>query len=194
MCGIAGVLGTAPRGAVDVRAGVGSFRHRGPDLVSVLEVTNGIFGQALLSIIGDRHVEQPMVSTDDSSAITFNDEIYNFIEFRAADGDIAAVTSGRSDSEVVLVGLARYGLDFVPNRNGMFAFASTDSDGVGYLVRDRIGIKPLCYEEHPSSGNRRRMGFPIPPTFYGSNVSSPMDCYETWLKFNIAQSMLRMHG
>jgi asparagine synthase (glutamine-hydrolysing) len=131
MCGIAGVLGTGSISAVDVQAGVDTLRHRGPDFSSVVEATNEIFSHALLSIIGDRHVEQPMVSTVDSSAMTFNGEIYNYLELRSADGDIAAVTSGRSDSEVLLEGLVRRGLDFVPKLNGMFAFAFVDADGVG---------------------------------------------------------------
>jgi asparagine synthase (glutamine-hydrolysing) len=150
MCGIAGVFGAAPPGAVNVQAGVDALVHRGPDFSAVLEVANGTFGHTLLSIIGERPIEQPLVSTDGSSTLTFNGEIYNFIELRMADSEITAVTSGGSDSEVLLEGLVRYGLDFVPKLNGMFAFAFTDPDGVGYLVRDRIGIKPLCYEEHPS--------------------------------------------
>jgi asparagine synthase (glutamine-hydrolysing) len=150
MCGIAGVLGTPPAGAVDVQAGVDALSHRGPDFSSVLEVENGSFGHTLLSIIGERPMRQPLVSMDESSALTFNGEIYNFIELRMADSEIAAATSGGSDSEVLLEGLVRHGLDFVPKLNGMFAFAFADSDGVGYLVRDRIGIKPLYYEEHES--------------------------------------------
>ncbi len=150
MCGIVGVLGHAPPGTVDVRLGVDLLTHRGPDSSSVLELEHATFGHTLLSIIGEEPVRQPLVSRDRRSALTFNGEIYNFIEIRTSDRQIADATTGGSDTEVLFDGLVRYGLDFLPKLNGMFALAFVDADGVGYLVRDRIGIKPLYYEEHAS--------------------------------------------
>jgi asparagine synthase (glutamine-hydrolysing) len=91
-----------------------------------------------------------MVSNDGRYVVTFNGEIYNFVELR---GLLAHSTfRGRSDTEVLLCAIAAWGLDEALRRfRGMFAFALWDrAERRLHLVRDRVGIKPLYYGWMPN--------------------------------------------
>lgn len=103
-------------------------------------------GHTLLSIIGSQPVYQPMQS--EGAALTFNGEIYNYVELREQDARLRAATTGASDTEVLFEGLRLHGLGFLEKLNGMFAFCFVDERGDAYLVRDRLGIKPLLYRAH----------------------------------------------
>jgi asparagine synthase (glutamine-hydrolysing) len=147
MCGIAGMLGPdADRSRVE--AGLARLAHRGPDHTGMAVGNRYALGHTLLSIIGLEPILQPIQSFDGRIVVTFNGEIYNYIEILDSDPDIAARCSGNSDTEVLVEGLALYGIGFVERLNGMFAFAAVDTaSGVAYLVRDRLGIKPLYFAQ-----------------------------------------------
>src|SRR5690606_7657421 len=91
---------------------------------------------------------QPM-KLEDGSAVSFNGCIYNFQELRSelerSDGPFRS----ESDTEVILRGYRRWGIDdLVTKLRGMFAFALWDeAQGRGFLVRDRLGVKPLVFVE-----------------------------------------------
>ena len=143
MCGIVGYFGSPIGGLGEATAGLG---HRGPDAQRVREGPGYGLGHSLLSIIGDVPVEQPITSRDGRYTVAFNGEIYNYIELREATPALAAVTGGRSDTEVLVEGIALRGLEVFNEANGMFAAAVVDHETTtGYLVRDRLGIKPLYY-------------------------------------------------
>jgi asparagine synthase (glutamine-hydrolysing) len=145
MCGIVGYFGP-PIG--DLAAATATLLHRGPDLQRVEEGPGYGLGHSLLSIIGDVPIEQPIDSRDGRIVLAFNGEIYNYIEIRAADPTIADTTSGRSDTEVLVEGFAQTGRRIFDEANGMFAVAIYDRETqTGYLVRDRLGIKPLYYAQ-----------------------------------------------
>jgi asparagine synthase (glutamine-hydrolysing) len=100
-----------------------------------------------LSIIDlDQRASQPMLRS--GSALVFNGEIYNYIELRdelSNQGDVFKTTS---DTEVLLLGLARHGIDWLDRTEGMWAFALyRESDGSLVLSRDRFGEKPLYVME-----------------------------------------------
>jgi asparagine synthase (glutamine-hydrolysing) len=149
MCGIAGFW---RRGGeehpLEVLKRMGAaIAHRGPDDSGFFRDSAGIgFVHQRLSII-DRSVEghQPMTSASGRYVIIFNGEVYNFQEIRAELGEMP--WRGHSDTEVMLAAIDRWGLDAAVRRFvGMFAFALWDrTEKRLFLVRDRLGIKPLYY-------------------------------------------------
>jgi asparagine synthase (glutamine-hydrolysing) len=156
MCGIAGFvhLDGAPAAAVVVDAMTGMVRHRGPDDRGTvcLSLGGGTADTALgcqrLQIIDlSERGHQPMGNGDGSIALVFNGEIYDAPEHRAELAAAGHRLRGRSDTEVILALYERHGLDALLDRvDGMFAFAIADRrQHAVYLVRDRVGIKPLYW-------------------------------------------------
>jgi asparagine synthase (glutamine-hydrolysing) len=121
--------------------------HRGPDDWGIESGTNFFLGHRRLSIIDLNHgARQPMVSDDQRMLISFNGEIYNFIELRQQLSSFGQSFKTKSDTEVLLNGICYQGMEFIEKCIGMFAFAIYDKvTGSLHLVRDRLGIKPLYY-------------------------------------------------
>lgn len=148
MCGISGIL-ELNGGRVDrdlLGRMIATLRHRGPD-ASGVHVDEAVgFAHARLSIIDLQGGAQPMSTTDGRLSITFNGEIFNYIELRE---DLLAKGhrfSTRSDTEVILNAYREYGEDCVHHFNGQWAFAIWDSETRKlFLSRDRFGVRPLFY-------------------------------------------------
>jgi asparagine synthase (glutamine-hydrolysing) len=128
--------------------------HRGPDGCGTWISDDGKigFGHRRLSIIDlSEAAAQPMSNADRSLWLTFNGEIYNHAEIRSElmkDGFNQWKTD-HSDTEVILHAYERWGIDALHKFRGMFAFGLWDNRKKElYLVRDRIGIKPLYYSIH----------------------------------------------
>jgi asparagine synthase (glutamine-hydrolysing) len=128
--------------------------HRGPDGCGtwISEDRRVGFGHRRLAIIDlSEAASQPMCNADRSLWLTFNGEIYNHAEIRAElvkDGYHQWKTD-HSDTEVILHAYDRWGIDALHKFRGMFAFGLWDNRKRElYLVRDRIGIKPLYYSIH----------------------------------------------
>lgn len=121
------------------------IHHRGPDSQGTYLDERVFFGHVRLSILDlSSAASQPMATPDGRYIITYNGEVYNFKELERHYG----VTGMRShsDTEVILNILARHGISAVSSFNGMFAFAFLDKAlNKMWLVRDRLGIKPLFY-------------------------------------------------
>lgn len=153
MCGIAGVLDVRRAGdeaglaalAADMAT---SLHHRGPDAGGVwVDPGAGLaLGHRRLSIVDLSPAgAQPMVSADGRWVIAYNGEVYNADALRA---DLPGIAfRGRSDTEAILEGCARWGVRATVERLiGMFAFALWDRETrTLHLVRDRLGIKPLYW-------------------------------------------------
>ena len=154
MCGIAGCFSTRDR-REDVALMTEFLKHRGPDdsdvsgLCSALHQGAGCFGHRRLAIIDlSEGGHQPKLSPGGRSCITFNGEIYNYAELKRDLESEGITFTSKSDTEVLLIGFERHGMDFLRRIRGMFAFALWDSEKRrGYLVRDRFGIKPLYVTE-----------------------------------------------
>jgi asparagine synthase (glutamine-hydrolysing) len=149
MCGIVGSVaraGAAGLPAIDARVrAMDALRHRGPDADGQYEHEGVWFGHLRLSILDPSCAgNQPMADRDRRLAITYNGEVYNFRDLTAS-LRLTGLRSG-SDTEVILGAFGRLGVEAFVKLNGMFAFALHDrSAGTVFLVRDRLGIKPLYY-------------------------------------------------
>jgi asparagine synthase (glutamine-hydrolysing) len=151
MCGICGVLNFDGKevSPVLLKKMTDSITHRGPDGEGWYRDKGLGFGHRRLAIVDLSPLgQQPMVTPDNRYVLTYNGEIYNFLEIRA---DLVArghSFRSKTDSEVVLHAWAEWGSECVNKFNGMFAFAIWDSAEENlFLVRDRYGIKPLYYAQ-----------------------------------------------
>src|SRR5437763_10082447 len=149
MCGIAGYFGRpeasiAPHALLS--AMVDAIGHRGPDARGVV-VRDGVgLGHARLSIIDLSSGQQPMANADGTVIVSFNGEIFNYLELRDELIARGHRFTTQSDSEVVLHLYQEMGPDCVTKFNGDFAFALWDQPrGRFMLARDRMGVRPLFY-------------------------------------------------
>jgi asparagine synthase (glutamine-hydrolysing) len=135
---------------------------RGPDARGEYDVpgTQLRLGHLRLSILDlDARSNQPFTSACGRYALTFNGEIYNFLELRLALAAQGVHFSTTSDTEVLLELLIRNGAKALDMLDGMFAFAFVDArERKLLLARDPIGEKPLYY----SIGNSTRPTFVLP--------------------------------
>ncbi len=121
--------------------------HRGPDFSDIYVDKDVALGHNRLSIIDlDKKANQPFLSQDKQVVLVYNGEIYNFQEVKSQLTGYSFITN--SDTEVILAAYLKWGLDFVEQLNGMFAFAIWDKRKRCFILgRDRLGIKPLYYTE-----------------------------------------------
>jgi asparagine synthase (glutamine-hydrolysing) len=156
MCGIVGALSFGPatisRGYI-ARLGE-AVAHRGPDGDGVWvddEQRVGL-GHRRLSIIDlSAAAAQPMCNADATRWLVFNGEIYNHAALRAELTSLGhrAWKTDHSDTEVILAAFDEWGIECIHRFRGMFAFALWDGrERQLWLVRDRIGVKPLYYSAH----------------------------------------------
>ncbi|PWS28191.1 asparagine synthase (glutamine-hydrolyzing) [Pedobacter yonginense] len=155
MCGIAGFL-TRDRTQKDnaereLRNMGDAIKHRGPDDYGVWsDEDRGIgFSHRRLSILDlSIHGHQPMMSDSNRYVLIFNGEIYNHLELRTAlERESIIQWKGHSDTETILKSVELIGIDeTIKSLTGMFAIAIWDKEEeLLYLVRDRMGEKPLFY-------------------------------------------------
>lgn len=131
---------------------INTLAHRGPDGAGIFISENQkiALGHRRLSFLDLSDAgKQPMSNTDQTLWITFNGEIYNFIELREELNSVYHFKTA-SDTEVLLAAYETWGIDFILSLKGMFAFALLDQAKQKiFLVRDRFGIKPLYYSLLP---------------------------------------------
>jgi asparagine synthase (glutamine-hydrolysing) len=154
MCGIAGLLNFTGE-PVDpglTRRMIARLRHRGPDGVGFHSEANVGLAHARLSILDLCGGQQPMHNEDESLWITFNGEIYNYVELREDLIRKGHRFATRSDTEVILHLYEELGEDCVHEFNGQWAFAIWNREArTLFLSRDRLGVRPLFYRVTPES-------------------------------------------
>lgn len=148
MCGIFGYWDRQkrPLDEAAIAAMAQKLIHRGPDDEGIWhQPQRGVaIGNRRLSIIDIDGGQQPFVSEDDLISVVQNGEIFNYIELAAELRRHGVQLNTSSDTEVILRLYEREGIGFVSKLNGMFAIAIDDArQDAMYLVRDRIGVKPL---------------------------------------------------
>lgn len=150
MCGIAGAFGQMPPAdAVQrVERMTQELHRRGPDSAGVEALPGAVLGHRRLAIFDlSAAGHQPMLTEDRAVGVVFNGAIYNFPDLRDELVGRGHRFLSATDTEVLLAGYREWGIDGLVQRlRGMFAFGLWDATTArGFLVRDRLGIKPLAY-------------------------------------------------
>ncbi len=183
MCGIIGGINCSLE---QIRSGMEWMEHRGPDDSGLERVAEDVvFGHRRLAIVDlTRSGRQPMSTADGAVSLTFNGEIYNFMELKKQlihKYPFATAT----DTEVLLYGYMEWGMQGLLRRiQGMFAFALYDRRrSVLFAARDRFGKKPLYYTE---TGGGLRFSSTLPSllgTMRGTPELNPqaLDDYLTYM-------------
>lgn len=145
MCGIAGSFSKDNSyNAETVLKMLEHLRHRGPLMSDVSGDDNCCLGHTRLEIVGGASGKQPVVVGD--VTLTFNGEIYNYLDLRTDLIRRGCRFKTKGDAEVIANAYIAYGDIFVEKLKGIFAFALYDSKRkVVLLCRDRMGVKPLYY-------------------------------------------------
>lgn len=158
MCGFLGKIASAEFNIKELDEPNINILCRGPDNTQRLQLNDKNFFCSLvfnrLSILDlSDTANQPMKSMHSGSTIMFNGEIYNHKDLRIylESKGISFLTS-HSDTEVILHGLDTEGLDFISKLRGQFAiFYYDNNQDKHYLIRDRVGQKPLYYGKTATS-------------------------------------------
>ena len=154
MCGIAGILHlkgeSTTRSLPTLELMLDSMRHRGPDDRGSQDLGPFTCGHLRLSILDLSHNgHQPMSINDGNLWITYNGEIYNYIELRKELQALGSTFRGDTDTEVILHAYQHWGLECFNRFNGMWALAIWDARNRQLIFsRDRVGIKPLYWCIH----------------------------------------------
>jgi asparagine synthase (glutamine-hydrolysing) len=150
MCGIAGIVDLRNAECIAMLNRMATaLANRGPDGNGVISITSRN------STVGLAHTRLAIQDLTENGAqpmnyrefwISFNGEIYNFKELRLQLAAVGHNFQTESDTEVVLHAFSEWGESAFEKFVGMFAIALLDGQaGLLYLVRDRLGVKPLCY-------------------------------------------------
>ena len=154
MCGIAGFILTSSKlnsdiANINLSKMLKKIQHRGPDnegkYIEIRNKTLIALGHRRLSIIDlSKNSNQPTYF--ENLIMTFNGEIYNYIEIRDILLSCGYNFKSTGDSEVLIKAFHKWGMSALDKLNGMFSISLFDkSIETLYLIRDRFGIKPLLY-------------------------------------------------
>ena len=151
MCGICGFISKQNITRDELHAMNETMIHRGPDDggVEIYPMKQGYsigLAQRRLAILDLSSLgHQPMHSADGRVSVVYNGEIYNFRQIREELKGYPFISD--CDTEVIIAAYLKWGISCVDHFNGMFAICLYDREGdTVYLIRDRIGKKPLYYE------------------------------------------------
>ena len=149
MCAICGIVNFDAADRVDgavIRKMTQALAHRGPDDDGYFVEGRVGLGHRRLSIIDLSGGRQPIFNEDESAAIIFNGEIYNYQDLAARLASAGHTFKTRSDTETILHAYEEYGEECVQYLRGMFGFAIWDRRARHLLLaRDRLGVKPVYY-------------------------------------------------
>ena len=153
MCGIAGIISLSGRPIPDALARVSEMNrllhHRGPDGKGVFVSPDGgvALGNTRLAITDPgASFKLPFRSPDDNCVLTFNGEIYDYLEHRKRLQDKGVQFCTKTDTEILLAGLRANGEDFLNDIDGMWAFAYYDTRANQVLLsRDLLGERHVFY-------------------------------------------------
>lgn len=149
MCGISGIVNLngnkVDRELLNKMNDI--LRHRGPEGEGIYISGNVGLAHRRLKIIDISHqARQPMFNESRNIFITYNGEIYNYVELRKELASLGHRFKSQSDSEVVLHAYEEWGIDCLERFIGMWAFAIWDEQKkILFSSRDRLGVKPFYY-------------------------------------------------
>lgn len=151
MCGITGLLNFKDFiNRQVIEAMTASLSHRGPDGEGIFIKDNIAIGHRRLAIIDLATGQQPLCNEDETVWVTFNGEIYNYLDLREQLLQAGHQFRTKSDTEVIVHAYEEWGDSCVEKFRGMFAFGIVDLNKERlFLARDQLGIKPLYYLSTP---------------------------------------------
>jgi asparagine synthase (glutamine-hydrolysing) len=151
MCGICGIIEKNPDQEL-IQNMIARLHHRGPDSGGYFADDDAALGHARLSIIDQAGSAQPLSNEDDRFWITFNGEIFNYLELREELIQLGHRFKTEGDTEVIVHSYEQWGEDCLLKFNGQWAFAIWDrKEKLLFFSRDRMGIRPFFFH---SKGNR----------------------------------------
>jgi asparagine synthase (glutamine-hydrolysing) len=176
MCGIAGELrfdNQFADAATVVRMAESQAR-RGPDGEGIFSLGTRCFGHRRLAIMDlSQRAHQPFVDNMLGLGIVFNGAIYNHHELRAELTGMGYQFASTGDTEVIIKAWHAWGPASLDRLYGMFAFALWERDsGITWLVRDRLGVKPLYYTQDAA---RLRFASTLPALLKGDGIDTSLD-------------------
>lgn len=148
MCGIVAFVDNEKpqQKEVQIQKMMNRIIHRGPDDSGMFVDEQAALGFRRLSFIDVKSGNQPIFNEDDSKAVIFNGEIYNFKPLREELIKAGHTFSTHTDTEVILHGYEEWGEGVVKKLRGMFGFVIWNREtGEMFGARDHFGIKPLYY-------------------------------------------------
>ena len=147
MCGVAGIITNKSGLDTKIRKMVSKLSHRGPDNSDTYIFNNLALGHTRLSIIDlNERSNQPLHDISGDYTIVFNGEIYNYKILKKELINVGVNFKTESDTEVVLNGFIRYGVEFFTKLKGFYAIAIFNKKTRSLLLtRDSVGKKPLYY-------------------------------------------------
>ena len=153
MCGLLAMLTAGSNASAFVPAvddALPCMYHRGPDAAGTWHDDDAVFGFNRLAIIDLEHSHQPLrwgpAENPERYAMTFNGEIYNYIELREELQAAGYTFNTSGDGEPIVVGYHHWGKDVVKHLRGMFGIVIWDTETkTMFAARDQFGIKPLFY-------------------------------------------------
>lgn len=153
MCGICGTVSFGSRPDPDLVSGmVATLTHRGPDDCAVLVDHAAVLGHARLALIDVEGGAQPLANRDASVWVSFNGEVFNYLELAQELRSCGHVLTTASDTEVIVHAYEEWGTACFERFNGQWAVALWDRRRQRLvLARDRVGILPLFYRLDRSS-------------------------------------------
>jgi len=176
MCGICGIVNQKESESPDpglIRNMLGALTHRGPDSSGYFRDKSALLGHTRLAIIDLTGGAQPLSNEDESLWITFNGEIFNYLELREELEGKGHVFHTSSDTETILHAWEEWGPGCFTRFNGQWAFAIWDRRRKELIIsRDRHGIRPLYYT---LSGNRFLFGSEIKALFCDRTLNRAFD-------------------
>ncbi|MFL2746750.1 MAG: asparagine synthase (glutamine-hydrolyzing) [Gammaproteobacteria bacterium] len=148
MCGISGIININGSlvGAEEIERINDLIKHRGPDDEGYFFEKNFAFGHRRLAIIDLTDAGHQPMHFKDRYVITFNGEIFNYVELREELKELGYVFETSTDTEVILASYDKWGKEAVSRFNGMWAFALYDrKQNIIFCSRDRFGVKPFYF-------------------------------------------------
>jgi asparagine synthase (glutamine-hydrolysing) len=147
MCGVCGIVSfdDAPDLGL-LRRMMGRLAHRGPDGCGWYRDRHAALGHTRLAIIDAPGGAQPLCNEDGTVWVTFNGEIFNYVELRQELRDLGHTFRTASDTEVIAHAWEEWGEGCFPRFNGQWAVALWDRRAQRLVLsRDRLGVRPLFY-------------------------------------------------
>lgn len=176
MCGIAGLIAEPDpdAGRAAVQRMLSRLTRRGPDAEGLQQWPKAVLGHRRLSIFDLSDAgRQPMTLPDGSVSVVFNGAIYNFLDLRQQLEAKGCHFHSRTDTEILLHGYRVWGIEELVRRiRGMYAIGLWDAaERRLFLLRDRLGVKPLLYAER----NGRLAFASTAPALAAAGFAGPID-------------------